>query len=170
MKTYDRAGGPGLKGGTAEGIDKVLRLPLLCEDTPDMVELEKFEDLFDMVVLEMSGGTIPGPGVFVLLWVIEIKFMIIWQLSSDRTVLVPDSLVDVGHDVGDPLEVHLGLWSGAAGLRLLSVLMTHLVFANIYGATWSHQDWIFTEYENLVSEHVRAEENETRLSVDLHKP
>ena len=67
MKTYDRAGGPGLKGGTAEGIDKVLRLPLICEDTPDMVELEKFEDLLDMVVLEMSGGTIPGPGVFILL-------------------------------------------------------------------------------------------------------
>ena len=64
-KTYDRSlGGPGLKGGTAEGIDKVLRLPLLCEDN---VELEKFEDLLDIVVLEMSGGTIPGPGVFILL-------------------------------------------------------------------------------------------------------
>ena len=81
MKTYDRAWGTGLKGGTAEGIDKVLRLPLLlCEDTPDMVELEKFEDLSDMVVLATSGGTIaiPGPGVFILLWDIDIKFTIIW--------------------------------------------------------------------------------------------
>ena len=42
----------------------MLRLPLLCEDN---VELEKFEDLLDIVVLEMSGGTIPGPGVFILL-------------------------------------------------------------------------------------------------------
>ena len=34
-----------------------------------MVELEKFEDLSDMVVLATSGGTIaiPGPGVFILL-------------------------------------------------------------------------------------------------------
>ena len=161
MKTYDRAWGTGLKGGTAEGIDKVLRLPLLCEDTPDMVELEKFEDLSDMVVLATSGGTIaiPGPGVFILLWDIDIKFTIIWQISSDRTVLVPDSLVDVGYDVGDPLQVHLGLRSRAAGLRLLSVLMTHLVIANIYGATWSHRDWIFTGYENLVSEHVRGKLN-----------
>ena len=48
---------------------------------------------------------------------------------------MPDGLVDVGYDVGDPLQVHLGLRSRAAGLRLLSVLMTHLVIANIYGAT-----------------------------------
>ena len=75
METYDRSlGGPGLKGGTAEGIDKVLRLPLLCEDN---VELEKFEDLLDIVVLEMSGGTIPGPGVFILLCYSKKKFTII---------------------------------------------------------------------------------------------
>ena len=133
METYDRSlGGPGLKGGTAEGIDKVLRLPLLCEDN---VELEKFEDLLDIVVLEMSGGTIPGPGVFILFCYSEIKFTIILQSLSDRAVLVPDSLVDVGHDVGDPLKVHLGLRSRAAGVRLLGLLMTYLVFANLYRAT-----------------------------------
>ena len=48
---------------------------------------------------------------------------------------MPDSLMDVGHDVGDPFEVHLGLRSRAAGVRLLSLLMTYLVFANFYRAT-----------------------------------
>ena len=78
-KAYDRSlGGPGLRGGTAEGMDRVLRLPLLCEED-DTVVLEKLEDLSDIVVLAISAGTvtIPGPGVFVLLCDIDIKFTII---------------------------------------------------------------------------------------------
>ena len=78
-KAYDRSlGGPGLRGGTAEGMDRVLRLPLLCEED-DTVVLEKLEDLSDIVVLAMSAGmvTIPGPGVFVLLCDIDIKLTII---------------------------------------------------------------------------------------------
>ena len=74
-KAYDRSlGGPGLRGGTAEGMDRVLRLPLLCEED-DTVVLEKLEDLSDIVVLATSAGTvtIPGPGVFVLLCNIDIK-------------------------------------------------------------------------------------------------
>ena len=61
-----------------------------------------------------------------------------------------NGFVDVGHNVGDPLEVQLRLRGRAQGLRLLSVLMADLVFTDSYGATWSHQDWIVTEY-NLVS-------------------
>ena len=78
-KAYDRSlGGPGLRGGTAEGMDRVLRLPLLCEED-DTVVLEKLEDLSDIVVLAISAGTvtIPGPGVFVLLCDIDIKLTII---------------------------------------------------------------------------------------------
>ena len=78
-KAYDRSlGGPGLIGGTAEGIDRVLRLPLLCEEDETVV-LEKLEDLSDIVVLAMSAGmvTIPGPGVFILLCDIDVRFTII---------------------------------------------------------------------------------------------
>ena len=80
-KAYDRSlGGPGLRGGRAEGIERVLQRPLLCEED-DTVVLEKLEveDLSDIEVLAMSAGTvtIPGPGVFVLLCDIDIKFTII---------------------------------------------------------------------------------------------
>ena len=79
-KAYDRSlAGLGLRGGTAKGMDsRVLRLPLLCEED-DTVVLEKLEDLSDIVVLAISAGTvtIPGPGVFVLLCDIDIKFTII---------------------------------------------------------------------------------------------
>ena len=37
---YDRSlGGPELIGGTAEGMDRVLRLPLLCEE--DDIQIRK---------------------------------------------------------------------------------------------------------------------------------
>ena len=53
---------------------------MLCEED-DTVVLEKLEveDLSDIEVLAMSAGTvtIPGPGVFVLLCDIDIKFTII---------------------------------------------------------------------------------------------
>ena len=41
--------------------------------------LEKLEDLSDIVVLAMSAGmvTIPGPGVFILLCDIDVRFTII---------------------------------------------------------------------------------------------
>ena len=51
---------------------------------------------------------------------------------------MPDSLVDVGYDVGDPLEVQLRLRGRAhgAGVSLLGVLiMADLVFSDSYGAT-----------------------------------
>ena len=46
-----------------------------------------------------------------------------------------NGFVDVGHNVGDPLEVQLRLCGRADGLRLLSVLMADLVFTDSYGAT-----------------------------------